>query len=158
MDWSPIYTPVNDGISEASSRLGVHIIYEPGDHVELKHFLLFLKQHFAVRDEDIAQAQLPPNGIHYGKSESHPYFQIGHAAVSLPHLLAKIPKLEGFEFPVIVGYLYPGSHYNPQAVDMLTYRAYKAHLEADCGNELEMTQTLHGLVEKCYFPAGNSLH
>lgn len=158
MDWSPIYTPVNDGVNNLSPRLGVHIIYEPGDHEELRHFLLFLKKHFSVSDNEIVRANCPPDGIQYGRLPTHPYFQIGHAAVSLPHLLSKIPHLEKFEFPVIVGYLYPGSHYNRDSVDMLTYRAYKAHLERETSDSLDMTKQLHGLVEKCYFPTGSSLH
>ena len=115
MKYSPIF-PEDHSPSDAPQ--GVYAIYGEGDHEELEHLLLFLKEYIEIPERETTQ-----KGMRRGQLLSHPYLQLGDDEVSLPFVLSKIHDLEDLGFNVIIGFLYPGNPYKKRSRDILTFRA-----------------------------------
>ena len=131
--------------------LGVHVVYEEGDHEELEHLLLALEEYF-----DIPEAPTPPKGKRAGMLMEHPYFQLGDTIVSLPYMLSRIPDLEDIGLNSVIGFYYPGNPYKRRSRDITTFRAYKAHLR-DTGKDWAPLREMYQAIEDEFFPQGKRL-
>lgn len=150
MKFSAILPEVKGG-ANSDVPLGVHVVYEEGDHEELEHLLVFLEDYFDIPEEDTAR-----KGKRSGLLAEHPYLQLGDVQVSLPYMLSRIPDLEDIGVNTVIGFLYPGNSYKRHSRDIATFRAYKAHLK-DTGRDWAPLREMYQAIEDEYFPQGKRL-
>ncbi len=132
--------------------LGVHVVYEEGDHEELEHLFVFLEDHFTIPDEVVAR-----KGRKFRLLAIHPYFQLGDNEVSLPYMLSHIAHLEDIGVNTVVGFLYPGNPYKRRSHDITTFRAYKVHLNTT-GKNWPSLRAMYQAIEDEFFPLGKLLN
>jgi hypothetical protein len=117
-----------------SLPLGVHIIYEEGDEVELLHLLDFLRTYFALTKEDFTEENL------HTDEERFPRLWLGEKPASFKHLLKETEEEREIGEAIDLGFLY---------ADQLVFRAYKAHLDQDDDAE-EWLKKFFAIIEGEY--------
>lgn len=146
------YSAILPDVRASEVPLGVHIVYEEGDHEELEHLLVFLEDYF-----ELPEARGGRKGKRAGLLLEHPYLQLGDDDVSLPYMRTRIPELEEIGMNTIVGFLYPGNPYKRRSRDIATFRAYKAHLK-DTGRDWAPLRLMYQAIENEFFPLGKKLN